>query len=119
MKKTALLIACAGLLIAGLSLAAPQNASAGIGISFGSRGNGHWNSNHYGHDNYGYRSRGYDRGYNGYGGYGFGNSWSGRSNRGHYDYHPTTIVPHGNHFHVQPGHYDFHRGGHGYNHHNH
>jgi hypothetical protein len=31
---------------------------------------------------------------------------------GHFDYHPTTVVPHGNHFHVQPGHYDYHQGSH-------
>ena len=30
----------------------------------------------------------------------------------HYDYHPTEIRRHGNHWHVQPGHYDFHRTGH-------
>ncbi len=52
-----------------------------------------------------------------YGSYNFGNQgyvqpqaqWH---NTSHYDYHPTTIVPHGNHFHVQPGHYDFHQTGH-------
>lgn len=35
-----------------------------------------------------------------------------RSYRGHYDYHPTQVVPHGNHYDVYPGHYDYHRGGH-------
>jgi hypothetical protein len=30
----------------------------------------------------------------------------------HYDYHPTTVYRHGNHYHVQPGHYDLHRSGH-------
>ena len=111
MKKTALLIACAGLVIGGIGLAAPETASAGIRFSFGS---------HSGHRDYrggGYSShRNYDYGRN-YGHYGHGSQWSGRSyNRGHYDYHPTTITPHGNHFHVTPGHYDYHRGGHGYNH---
>ncbi len=33
-------------------------------------------------------------------------------NTSHYDYHPAQIVPHGNHFHVQPGHYDRHQTGH-------
>ena len=32
--------------------------------------------------------------------------------RGHFDYHPTTVIPHRNHYHVQPGHFDYHRGGH-------
>ncbi|NND99419.1 MAG: hypothetical protein HKN47_19035 [Pirellulaceae bacterium] len=30
----------------------------------------------------------------------------------HYDWHPTEIRRHGNHFDVIPGHYDFHRTGH-------
>ena len=30
----------------------------------------------------------------------------------HLDYHPTEIRRHGNHYHVQPGHYDVHRSGH-------
>ncbi|QDT11078.1 hypothetical protein [Planctomycetes bacterium K23_9] len=30
----------------------------------------------------------------------------------HYDYHPTEIRRHGNHFDVVPGHYDLHRTGH-------
>ena len=30
----------------------------------------------------------------------------------HLDYHAPTIRRHGNHFHVQPGHYDVHRSGH-------
>jgi len=30
----------------------------------------------------------------------------------HYDYHPTQVIPHRNHYHVIPGHYDLHRTGH-------
>lgn len=30
----------------------------------------------------------------------------------HYDYHPTQVVPHRDHYHVIPGHYDYHRSGH-------
>lgn len=30
----------------------------------------------------------------------------------HYDYHPRTVVRHGHHYHVIPGHYDLHRTGH-------
>ena len=33
-------------------------------------------------------------------------------NTSHYDYHPATVVPHGNHLHVNPGHYDRHQTGH-------
>jgi hypothetical protein len=35
--------------------------------------------------------------------------WHGTS---HYQFHPGGFVPHGNHFHYIPGHYDLHRGGH-------
>lgn len=34
--------------------------------------------------------------------------------RGHYDYHPTSLVRHRNHYHIQPGHWDYHRGRHRY-----
>jgi hypothetical protein len=30
----------------------------------------------------------------------------------HWDYHPTEYVPHGNHLHAIPGHYDWHQAGH-------
>ncbi len=36
---------------------------------------------------------------------------------GHYDYHPTEVYRHGSHFHVQPGHYDWHVGGRHHGHH--
>ena len=41
-----------------------------------------------------------------------GTSGGYRQGSGHYDYHPTSVVPHGSHFDVRPGHYDYHRGGH-------
>lgn len=37
-------------------------------------------------------------------------AYRGFGGRGLYDYHPTSIYRHRNHFHVQPRHYDFHRG---------
>ena len=55
---------------------------------------------------------------NGYGNYNSWNyGWGGQAPRrwhdtSHWDYHPTTVVPHGNHYHVMPGHYDFHQTGH-------
>lgn len=47
-----------------------------------------------------------------YGGYGYGYSPSVWHNTGHWDYHPGQFVQHGNHFHYQPGHYDYHNTGH-------
>ncbi|KAF6250355.1 hypothetical protein COO60DRAFT_1576298 [Scenedesmus sp. NREL 46B-D3] len=40
------------------------------------------------------------------------NSWGGWGDTGHYDYHPGSYVPHGNHYHYMPGHYDYHNGPH-------
>lgn len=40
----------------------------------------------------------------------FGHGWY--HDTSHYDYHPSQVVPHGNHYDVIPGHYDFHRTGH-------
>lgn len=49
-----------------------------------------------------YRSRSYNSNF-GHGGY---------HDTSHYDYHPTEIRRHGNHYDVTPGHYDYHRTGH-------
>jgi hypothetical protein len=51
---------------------------------------------------------------------GYGSQYGHRSHYGHgsyhdtshYDYHPTEIRRHGNHYDVMPGHYDLHRTGH-------
>ena len=52
-------------------------------------------------------SYGYNYGSNyGYG-YGYGYGYS----RPHFDYVPTQIIPHYNHYHVQPAHLDYHIGG--------
>lgn len=84
-------------------------ASAGDHHRHGHRGGfrsafgGSWNG---GYGGYG----GYNRGYGGNGGYGYTQPrWHDTS---HYDYHPAQVVPHGNHYHVIPGHYDYHRTGH-------
>lgn len=50
----------------------------------------------------------------GWGWNGPAHSWHDTS---HWDYHPTEIRRHGNHFHVQPGHYDRHQSGHWDHHH--
>ena len=76
---------------------------------------GHGHKHHHNHS-YGYGYGGYGGGYvtPNYGYYGYGSPWrqSYYHNTGHYDYHPTTVVPHGNHLHVIPGHYDWHNTGH-------
>ena len=67
--------------------------------------------NLYGHThNHGYRyGTGYRSGNYGY----YGSPWrQGYHNTGHYDYHPTTVVPHRNHYHVVPGHYHWHNTSH-------
>ena len=119
MKKTALLIACAGLMIAGIGLAAPKSADAGIRVSIGSGYGGYGFNRGYGYSNYGH----YGHGHGGF----YTNSWYGRPSygsyyggshfgRGHYHYNPPVVVPHGNHYHVIPGDVDYHRGGHHYGH---
>ena len=62
------------------------------------------------------RSFGYNTYYPSNRGWGWGSahSWHDTS---HWDYHPPQLVPHGNHFHVQPGHYDWHQDGHWDHHH--
>lgn len=80
----------------------------GLSISIGPRGYRSFYSYapsyraHYGHGYYGGSQFGYGSRF----GHGFYHDTS------HLDYHPTQIIPHGNHYHVQPGHYDLHRTGH-------
>lgn len=78
--------------------------------------------------NYGYRTSVHQRGYYPHSGYnsfygarnhGIGNHRGGHYGHGrsfhdttHLDYHPTEVIRHGNHYDVQPGHYDVHRTGH-------
>ncbi len=45
-------------------------------------------------------------------GHGYASPYRSYYSRGHYDYHPQEIVPHGNHFHMIPGHYDYYPNGH-------
>ena len=122
----------AALLAGGLFAMTPDTADAqirfqigGNGYGYGSNGYGNYR-NHDDHGRSGFRSSNYGGFGSRYGGYSDGHRHSdghrysgyrGSSNRvwhdtSHYDYHPTTIVPHGNHYHVLPGHYDFHETGH-------
>ena len=108
-------------------LDAPK-AEAGNGFSlqiggFGiSSGGSRYSPRSYGHSSH---YRGGNRGAINRGGFGYSRGFGvhgiHRSNRGgfhdttHLDYHPPQLVPHGNHFDVQPGHYDVHRTGHWHN----
>ena len=91
-------ITAAAMLVGGAMVSAPETADAQFGFYYGnSRGH-----NHYGH-NHGWRGN-------------YGQGWGNYGHRyhdtSHYDWHPTEIRRHGNHYHVQPGHYDYHRQGH-------
>lgn len=75
-------------------------------------GYGHHNHGHHNHGGYRYNS-GYRQSFSPrvqiYGNWNRGPIYHDTS---HYDYHPPTVVPHGNHYHVIPGHYDYHQTGH-------
>ena len=90
-------VAVIGMLLVGGN----TSEAGGIRLSFGT-GRGYHGG--YGHHGYGYRSRGFNR-YPTY----RAPRWHDTS---HYDYHPGGYVPHGNHLHYVPGHYDFHQTGH-------
>ena len=121
MKKTALLIACAGLMIAGIGLAAPKPAAAGINISFGLRGYGYGNPGYgYGNPGYGSAAPGYGYGNPGYG-YGlnggfnnFSPGWGHGRNcccgdccgRGRSNSYPPVVVPRGPRLNTIPGLYN-------------
>ncbi|NNJ25664.1 hypothetical protein [Alienimonas chondri] len=66
------------------------NRGRGLGSDYGYSSR---YGNTYGHSGYGSRVR----------------TFGGGHGAGHYDYHAPTVVPHGNHLDVTPGHYDFHR----------
>lgn len=96
--------------LAAATFATTSTASAGDHHHHGHRGG--FRSAYGGISIGGYRGYGgYNRGY-GYGGYGYGYTQPRWHDTSHYDYHPTTVVPHGNHYHVIPGHYDYHQTGH-------
>lgn len=121
----------AAMLAGGLFAMTPDNADAQIRFQIGGSSNGYrYDSGHrhdghdHGYNRSGYRSNNYyDRsgsrydgysgrygsGYRGYNNSGYNNRWHDTS---HYDYHPTTVVPHGNHYDVIPGHYRYHQSGH-------
>lgn len=78
------------------SVGAASASAQGYGSPYGSA-----------HSNYGYNNYARQPGYSS----GYGSRWHDTS---HYDYHPGSIQRHRLHFHYVPGHYDFHRSGHGH-----
>ncbi|TWU24106.1 hypothetical protein Pla52o_20300 [Novipirellula galeiformis] len=85
----------------------------GLHISVGGGHHGYHRGHHHGyHSSYTPRYRSsYRSGYGGYGHYGHGYRGS-YHDTSHYDWHPTQVIRHGNHWDIQPGHYDYHRSGH-------
>ena len=65
---------------------------------------------HFGHGYRSYRPIYYGGGYRVR--YGHGIPHRTYHSHGHYHYHPTEVIPHGNHFDVIPGHYDYYPGRH-------
>jgi len=93
--------------------ASAQCGYGGYGISYGGYGISYGGSRlSIGYNSYSPRSS-FSVGYGSYPRYGYGSHRvSTYGTRGHYHYHPTEVYRHGNHLHVQPGHYDYHRGRH-------
>lgn len=90
----------------------------GFGISTGNYGyrssfnrgynhRSHGYNSHYGARNFGVRNYGFGN----YGAHHFGHRGSYHDTT-HLDYHPPELIRHGNHYDIQPGHYDVHRTGH-------
>jgi hypothetical protein len=99
--KRLLLAACAALAV-GMFGVGSNDATAQCGY-----GGGGYGGYGYGGGGYGigsYRSPGLSIGigYNSYPNYGYSSYRSAYRGGGHYDYHPTTVIPHGNHVHVNP-----------------
>lgn len=118
------LLALSAVLAATLLLGTSAQA-AGFGVSWGNGYNGYGYggaryggfgnygrsySGHYGNYGSGYDSR-YRSNYGSYPSLGYGRSYHDTS---HYDYHPPTVQRHRGHLDYTPGHYDYHRTGHGH-----
>ncbi len=126
------LFSLAGLFVAIALVSATAGTAEAQGCGYG----GHYGGGggYYGGGG-GYYGGGYGRGISvnvgrGYGGYGYGGYGYGQGisvnyyrpsyynpgpvwhDTSHLDYHPPVAVPHGNHYHVQPGHYHQHQTGH-------
>jgi hypothetical protein len=101
------ILGCAAVVV--MAVAGTNSAQAG-GIRFSYGSGGHYHGGHI---------RGYGHGGHVHGGrfglypnvglYPRGGLWHDTS---HWDYHPAQVVPHGNHLHIVPGHYDYHQTGH-------
>jgi hypothetical protein len=106
------LVAAAGLTLAASTASAQGFGGYGCGVPYGGIGY----SAGYGGIGYGGGCYGSGVRIAGYGGYGPGIGLSVGYPRwhdtSHFDYHGPSLRRHGNHFHVQPGHYHLHRSGH-------
>ncbi len=79
----------------------------------------HYRHSHYSRNHSHHHSYSPSRVYIGVGGFSYSSGYSTCSPRtpvwhdtSHYDYHPTEVLRHRDHYHVVPGHYDYHRSGH-------
>lgn len=117
MTRKSMMWMSAAMLALGIGLFSANTASAGWGVNINYGNNGYRNGNYgYQNRNFGYQNQGYgwNRNYRGYSnwGNGYNGGWNRGGGQGHFDYHPTEIRRHGNHLDINPGHYDYHRGGH-------
>lgn len=100
--KSVIMAACAALAVGAMGVGTNEAvAQCGYGGGFGG----------YGYSGYSNPRSSFSVGIN-YNRFPSYRSSSRAFNRGHYDYHPTTVYRHRNHLHVQPGHYDYHHRGH-------
>ncbi|MCA9072972.1 MAG: hypothetical protein KDA84_28810 [Planctomycetaceae bacterium] len=116
MTRKSVIWMCAALMVTGIGFVTANTASAGWGQGSSYRTSGvryqNYGNRGYGYQNYNYQpQRGYIQpGFSNRRGYGGGHY--DYHDTTHFDYHPPTIIRHGNHFDVTPGHYDLHRSGH-------
>lgn len=102
MKTLVRTLAAVGLILGAQSMASAQIGSCphgGASYGYGSYGGGNYQVSPYPGGNFG-------------GGYYPPATVPTYHNTTHFDYHPAQYVPHGNHYHYTPAHYDLHRTGH-------
>jgi hypothetical protein len=113
--KTLTLAIVAFAAIALVAVDAGTAAADGVSVRIGGSGYGCYGDSYYPYNTY--YGRGYGTRYGWYGNYypRLGrHTWHDTS---HYDYHPGEFVRHYDHYHYEPGHWDFHEDGHWDHHH--
>ncbi len=104
-----------------LTVGETKSEAGGFSLRIGNYGGGGYGYNAY-RPAYRGSSLSYGRSFrspyvSGYGGTGYRSyapAYNYHPHTPHYDYHAPTVIPHRGHYDVVPGHYDFHRGGHGH-----